>query len=120
MKLKRLTKEKSNGTVYLVKKDIDFDMLSPVIAKVLTEAVEQLATLERKAVNDELLEVPYPIGTKINLLIEGRLTVVEIIGYELTKKDMILFLETKEGINIRMPYREAVNKLKKLGSVNVT
>lgn len=117
---KRLTKNDRNGTVTLVKKDIDFEMLSPAIARVLLEAIEQLAILEQKVINEELLEIPYPIGSRMNLNMDGRSVMVEIMGYELVRKEMIIIAETKEGYVIRLELKDALNTLKKIGSVNVT
>ena len=120
MKIKRLTQEKNNGRITLVKKDIDFDMLSPVIAKVLIEVIEQLAEFEKRAISDELLEIPYPIKSKIELHLDNQSILCQVIGYEVTAKDLILLLETKDKIIIRLSYRENYNYLKKIGSVNVT
>lgn len=120
MKVKRLTRDDRNGTVKLIKKDIDFDMFSPAIARVLLEAIEQLSILEKKAINEELLEIPYPIGSRMNLIMDGRQTMIEIIGYELAKKEMIIIAETKEGYEIRLELKDALNALKKIGSVNAT
>ena len=120
LKVKRLTKNDRNGTVTLVKKDIDFEMLSPAIARVLLEAIEQLAILEQKVINEGLLEIPYPIGSRMNLNMDGRSVMVEIMGYELVRKEMIIIAETKEGYVIRLELKDALNTLKKIGSVNVT
>lgn len=120
LKVKRLTRDDRNGTIKLVKKDIDFDMLSPAISRVLLEAIEQLAMLEKKAINEELLEIPYPIGSRMNLIMDGRQTMIEITGYELAKKEMVIIVETKEGYEIRLELKDALNTLKKIGSVNVT
>ena len=120
MKVKRLTRDNRNGTVALVKKEIDFEMLSPAVAKVLMEAIEQLALLEKKAINEELLEIPYPIGSKMQLVLDGKQVMIEIIGYELARKEMIIIVQTKEGYEIRMELKDALSTLKKIGSVNVT
>ena len=118
MKVKRLTAEKPNGEIVLVKEEVGFDMLSPVIAKVLTEAIEQLAQYERSLISDELIEIPYPIKSRMKLQVEGRLMDVVVAGYELSSKEMIVVLENKEGITLHIPYREAFNRLQKIGSVN--
>lgn len=118
MKVKRLTRDDRNGTVKLVKKDIDFDMFSPTIARVLLEAIEQLSILEKKAINEELLEIPYPIGSRMQLVMDGKQIVIEITGYELAKKEMIIIAETKEGYEIKMELKDTLNMLKKIGSVN--
>ncbi len=120
MKFKRLTEEKSNGQAVLKKKDIDFDMLSPVIAKVLIEAIDHLAELERKIANEKYMEVPYPIKSKMNFQIDNRKIQVIIAGYEISDKDMIIILETNEGIMIRIPYKDAFTRISKIGSVDVT
>lgn len=118
MKIRRLTQEKGNGQITLVKKDIDFDMLSPVIAKVLTEAIEQLADFEKRAVNEELMEVPYPLKSKMQLQLENRMMTVEVAGYEVTSKDIVIILETNDSITLKIPYKDAMSRLKKIGSVN--
>lgn len=120
MKLKRLTREDTNGNVSLVKKDIDFEMLSPVIAKIILEAVEQLSLLERKVTAEELIEIPIPIGTQLNLELEGKMIPVEIIGYQITKKEMFVLADVK-GIRLKIPLKEALSHLKgskKMGNVN--
>lgn len=93
MKIKRLTKENRNGAVSFVKKEIDFDMFSPVIAKVIMESAEQLAVLERKVESDELLEIPYPIGSEMDLSINGNILHIVVTGYVISRKEMTVIFD---------------------------
>lgn len=115
-----MTKENRNGSVSFVKKEIDFDMFSPVIAKVITESVEQLAVLERKVENEELLEIPFPIGSQMEFNFNGSIHTINVAGYTINKKDMIIHLN-EGGIHMEMNLKEALDRLKpvkRIGSVN--
>lgn len=120
MKIKRLTRENRNGAVSFVKKEIDFDMFSPVIAKVIMESAEQLAVLERKVESDELLEIPYPIGSEMELSINGNILRIVVTGYVISRKEMIIICDAG-GIHMEMNLKEALVRLKPVkrnGSVN--
>lgn len=120
MKIKRLTKENRNGAISFVKKEIDFDMFSPVIAKVIMESAEQLAVLERKVESDELLDIPYPIGTEMDLSLNGNLLRIVVTGYLISRKEMIIICDA-DGIHMEMNLKEALVRLKPVkrnGSVN--
>lgn len=120
MKIKRLTKENRNGAVSFVKKEIDFDMFSPVIAKVIMESAEQLAALEKKVESDELLEIPYPIGSEMDLSINGNILHIVVTGYVISRKEMIIIFDAG-GIHMEMNLKEALVRLKPVkrnGSVN--
>lgn len=120
MKIKRLTKENRNGTISFVKKEIDFDMFSPVIAKVIMESAEQLAVLERKVECDELVEIPYPIGSEMDLSLNGNILRIVVTGYVISRKEMIIIFDAG-GIHMEMNLKEALVRLKSVkrnGSVN--
>lgn len=120
MKIKRLTKVNRNGSVSFVKKEIDFDMFSPVISKVIMESAEQLAVLESKVEHDELLEIPFPIGSEMEMKLDGNTLRIEITGYMINRKEMIIIFDAC-GIHIEMNVKDALVQLKPLkrnGSVN--
>lgn len=116
LKFKKLTKINHDGTIALVKKDIDFDMFSPAIAKVISDALEQLNDFENKAEKEQLLEIPYPIGMTIQINVNNEFINAKVIGYEIYTKEMIIILSINE-LTVRINLKNAVKSIKMNGSM---